>query len=193
MLTYYKSVSDTGGAKGDIISNGELNALFPTVTLSDKLNGATYTRKMWIKNNSDATLFYGLSSQGEFTARCFVSDNDDDTVSDLTGNERKLSPTSVVSNTQNSITITDELQIDDHFLLGRELGKVTAITDNGDDTWTITPSITLSGGDYTGQWLAPVFMREVSADTPIPLWIEVEVAAGSTVDTDNYFNVVVAQ
>lgn len=177
-LTFFKSVDDTGGAKGDQIYDSDVDAVFPPITAADRLDGATYLRKVWIQSDEDCDLLYGVGGDGLFQAYAFVSANDNDHVSDLTGNERRIAGLKITSNTDTVLTVEDDpkteiVQAGDYITVGNELGKVQSVADNGDGSWNVTLENSLTGGDYSGQWAAVQFRRSVTAGNAIPLWVEI--------------------
>ncbi len=97
-LTYHKSVSASGGAKSTEISSGSVNALFPEITASDQVDGATISRKFYIANDGaeDVVLSaFSLDDYAVFVAILFESSGDAQVVGDLTGSETDESPISV--------------------------------------------------------------------------------------------------
>ena len=194
-ITFYKSASDDGGAKGDQITSGELNAVFPSLTAANRIDGVTIDRKIWIEPDEDVDLLYGVGNDGLFQTYAFLSASDNDTIGDLTGNERLICALKIVSNTADVLTVEDDLEsgvvaVDDYMTVGNEITQVDAITDNNDGTWDITTKNSLTGGDYSGQWAIVQFRKTLTAGTATPLWVRVKVLPLSNAgDDENVFPV----
>jgi len=188
-LTFYKSENDNGGAKGDQIADGAVDAILPPISAGDRLDGITILRKLWIESDEDIDLLYGIGNDGLFQAYGFVSANDGDTTADLTGNERLIAGLKIVSNTASALTVEDDdesevVQADDYLTVGNEITRVDSVTDNGDGTWTINLKSDLTGGDYSGQWAVIQFRRSVTAGNAIPLWVKVVIPPLSNAQDD---------
>jgi len=142
-FTFYRSVDDDGGAKGDQIADGSIDALLPPITGAMRLDGATILRKVWIECDEDVDMLYGVANDGLFQAYAFLSANDDDHIADLTGNERNIAALKVTANTDTTITVeadsdTGVVAADDYITIGTEISQVDSVADNGDGTWTVT-------------------------------------------------------
>lgn len=96
MIAIHKAVADTGGAIGDEISSGTVAALLPEIKLTDQNDGASFTRKFYLKNNNTRTETgtLTLTASTPFTAIIFESLGDIEVVTDLTGTETNESPIS---------------------------------------------------------------------------------------------------
>jgi len=97
-LIYHKAIADTGGAIGDWINSGVVNALLPEILLTDQENGATISRKFYIANDGayDVNISHlSMHSFSVFDAILFESTGDAQVVGDLTGSEVDESPITV--------------------------------------------------------------------------------------------------
>ena len=93
-IAYHKAIADTGGAIGAEIGSGDIGALLPEITLADQNDGATISRKFYLKNNNTRAEVGVLSLEAytPFTAIIFASTGDAQVVGDLLGSETNESP-----------------------------------------------------------------------------------------------------
>ncbi len=97
-ITYYKSATDAGGAKGDQILSGVVAALLPPVTQANQSAGATISRKFYIANDTASDVRISALSMADysvFATILFESSGDAQVVGDLTGSETDESPIDV--------------------------------------------------------------------------------------------------
>ena len=94
MIAIHKAVADTGGAIGAEIGSGDVGVILPMITLADQNDGATISRKFYLKNNNTRTEVGTLTlvSSTPFTAIIFAGTGSAQVVSDLTGSETNESP-----------------------------------------------------------------------------------------------------
>lgn len=98
MITYHKSATDEGGAKGDEIFSGDVNTLLREVTLAEQTSGATISRKFYIANSGTSDVLINalsMDSDTAFDAIIFESSGDAEVVGDLAGSETDESPINV--------------------------------------------------------------------------------------------------
>lgn len=115
-LTFHKSAADAGGAIGDEISSGVVDALLPEVTLANQSAGATISRKFYVANDAAtdvAVSSFSLDSYSSFVTILFESSGDAQVVTDLTGSETDESPITVVipANSHKSFWVQVDISI----------------------------------------------------------------------------------
>ena len=180
--TYYNSKTD--GTPDQQITSGQINALFPTLSSQDRLNGVDQFSKMWIQSDADMTTIFGLNSPGSYGSYIFLSASDDDTESDLTGNELKYGAVKVVSATATEIVFNN----DENYTLIRSGEKIVVsgvaytvdtVTDNGDGTSSVAPTTDLSPLPNAGDYITSTFELSLVTATSKPFWREEKVPAGA--------------
>lgn len=203
-IKYYKSEYDIGGAVGDEIQSGVLNNLFPDLEADERLNGTTRLRKIWYESDTDlAECYPTIANDSQFYYRVFKSANDDDTVDDLTGNERRYGSLTITDISDSTVTLqlmTSEnygielFEDGDDVLIGDSKYTVQGDpTDNGDGTISIdvdrNPDTSNDG--TLCRSLMPT--NGADADTKYPIWIEQVVVAGSAGEGTEHisFNLVI--
>ena len=98
-LTYYKAITDDGGAIGTQIYSGVVDTILPEITPTDMDGGATISRKFYIANSeaSDVTVSnLSLTAYSVFPTILFESTGDAQVVGDLVGSETDESPIVVI-------------------------------------------------------------------------------------------------
>lgn len=98
-LTYHKSATDLGGAKGAEIFSGDINTLFGEITQAEQLAGATVSRKFYIANSAASDVLVSALSMDAvviFDCILFESSGDAQVVGDLLGSETDESPINVI-------------------------------------------------------------------------------------------------
>lgn len=193
-FTWYKSNDD--GTVGARLTDGGLNELFSEVTKTQQLNGATVLDKAWSEPDSDGEfwLLGGLANNNPMALYWFQSANDNDTESDLTGNEDRYGRALVVSNTDTSFTVEKDpnhtIWRTDMYVefSGQALKRISGVTDNGDGTLTIDISTDFSGNDMSGVMVyGLVYINNGTANQKYPIWYETVVPEGFVNDIGESF------
>lgn len=96
-ITFYKSLTDYGGAISTELTSGAVGELLPEITKEDQVDGVLIHRKFYLANDAAAVvpLTLVLELPSAFTAIVFKSTGDAQVVGDLTGSETNESPVSV--------------------------------------------------------------------------------------------------
>ena len=182
-ITFFKSATPDGGAKGDQLTDGGVDDLLPEITSQNRLNGVEFFRKIWYESDADVTCMASLANEGNYNACFFKSANDADTVADLTGNEDMYGALKIVSNTVNTVKVTNDAdgwtlaRVNDHGYIGNDVVKVDTITDNGDGTSTFNFSPDVADVDHTGEYFDTLISVNMTATTAVPFWCKVKVPA----------------
>ena len=180
--TYYNSKPD--GTPDQQITSGQVNALFPTLTSQDRLNGVQQFSKLWIQSDQDITAVFGLNSPGHYGSYVFVSANENDTEGDLTGSETKYGAVEVVSATATEIVFKNDtnytlIRGGDVIIVASKAYTVDTVTDNGDGTSTVTATIDYIALPAAGDYITSTFDLSLVTATSKPIWREEKVQAGA--------------
>lgn len=180
--TYYSSKPD--GTPDQQITSGQINALFPTLTSQDRLNGIDQFSKMWIQSDEDVTAVFGLNSPGHYGSYIFLSASDDDIESDLTGSETKYGAVKVVSATETEIVFYNDanytlIRNGDVIIVAGKAYTVDTVTDKGDGTSGVTATIDYLSLPNAGDYITSTFEISLVTATSKPFWREEKVEAGA--------------
>jgi len=193
ILRYYKSATDDGGAIGDEIASGSLNALFDKLASIDLVTGVEKLRKLWIESDTAGDLYNFLGDEGLYAAALFESANPDtDTVGDLTGSERKYSPALITGATITTITVNydpamESYAVDDLINIDGLYNIIDGFVDNLDDTATITIRTELANpSSFVSKKATVIFNDAYLVETPKAFWIKLKVPPGSAYSGDDY-------
>lgn len=180
--TYYNSKSD--GTPDQQITSGQINALFPTLTSQDRLNGVQQFSKMWIQSDQDVTTIFGLNSPGSYGSYIFLSADDNDTESDLTGSETRYGAVEVVSATATEIVVNNDtnytlIRNGDTIVVAAKAYAVDTITDNGDGTSSVVATSDYVSLPIAGDYITSTFELSLVTATNKSFWREENVEAGA--------------
>lgn len=171
--------SNTDGTINAQVTSGQVGAFFSTLTVTERLNGDTEFAKIWIESDTTETVYIGVS-EGDYSSFVFVSANEADDETDLTGSEDLFTEYEVISATTTYIVVADDgnLRVDDYLIINNELYQINTVTDLGGGEYQLDfPSV--SGAISAGDMASTAFSLSLTADTPKPFWAKEVVAAGS--------------
>ena len=195
-ITFFKSATPDGGAIGDQLTDGGVDDLFSGVTSQDRLNGIIIHRKIWYKADEDVSVMCSLANEGQYDSCFFESAGENDTVSDLTGNEVKYGALEIISNTVNTVKIKNDpaetlIRQNDKAHIGTDMVNIDSLTDNGDGTSDINFSPDIANADLSGTYLVSCIDKSFTAGDEKPFWIRVTVpelaTSNETLDTHEFF------
>jgi len=195
-ITYYKSATEAGGAIGDQLTDGGTDDLLPPILSQNRLSGLEYFRKIWYKSDADMNVMCSVANEGQYDSCFFESADPSDTVSDLTGSETRYGALSIVSNTENTVTVTNDtrwtlMRVGDKAHIGDQMVEIDTITDNGDGTSTVDFHNDIPTADHSGTYFVTCIDKAFNAGDEIPFWIQVVVPelapANSSLDTHQFF------
>ncbi|WP_297525117.1 hypothetical protein [Sulfurovum sp.] len=175
-LKYYRSATDNGGAIGDEITSGQMNGLFPTLTVTEEVLGADKFRKIWLESDEDGVdMYMGIADPGLFEAYLFyVVNSNDENIGDLDPAAQDYFGGVVVkSATIGEFTfdnVSKTLFRDGEFILHKNrLYDIDTVTDNGTDT-TVSISGDFDPVPEAGDWITSMLNDTLDANTPSPYW-----------------------
>lgn len=175
-LKYYRSATDDGGAIGDEITSGQMNALFPTLTVTEEVSGTDKFRKIWVEADEDGVdMYVGIADPGLFEAYLFdVVNDDDESIGDFDPSVQDYFGGVVVKS-----AAVDEFTFDNvskalfrdggMILHANKLYSIDTVTDNGTDT-TVVVNGDLDPVPEAGDWITSMMNKTLSANTPSPFW-----------------------
>jgi hypothetical protein len=183
--TWYKAAADEGGAKGSEISSGTVNALFPTLTTQERINGDDKKRKVYLESDTALTVYVGPATTGDYNACLFASAGDSEVVGDLTGSEDRYGAARVVSATTTSIVVEDNadwqfFRAGEYIISGGDIAQIDTVTDEGDGTHTVALVSELGAAPAADDYITSALQLTLAAETAVPFWRENKVAAGSS-------------
>lgn len=180
--TYYNSKPD--GTPDQQITSGQINALFPTLTSQNRLNGITQYSKLWIQSDTDVTSVFGLNSPGSYGSYIFLMPNDSDIEGDITGTETKYGAVEVVSATATAIVFKNDpnytlIRSGEIIIVSGAAYTVDTVTDNGDGTSTVVGTIDYSVLPNAGNYITSTLQLSLVTATNKSLWREETVEVGA--------------
>ena len=187
VLTYFKSATNDGGAKGTQLTDGGVDDLFPTITSQDRLNGVNFKRKIWYESDTALTIVCSLANQGQYNS-CFfkTATGGNDVVGDITGTEDRYGALNIVSNTVNTAKVTNNakwtlVRVADKAHIGSDVVTVSAVSDNGDGTSDVTFSPDIASADHSGGFMVSTLAETFAVATAVPFWVEIDVPTASSI------------
>jgi len=190
LLTFYKSTTEDGGAKGQQLTNGGVDDLYPAIDSQDRLNGKVIHRKIWYQTDASSVIMCTLSNQGQYNS-CFfkTASGGNDVVGSITGNEDRFGALAIVSNGTDSVVVTNNkkwtlARVGDKAHIGNDVVGITAISDNGNGTSNITFSPAIPVAIHDGTFFATVIEENFTAGTAVPFWTEIDIPALSSISSN---------
>jgi hypothetical protein len=181
---FYNSNSD--GTINEEIQSGEIGNVFSLLTTAMRYAGDDKRKKIWIESDTDETVFITIHHTSNYYDCVFVSANDDDSEDDLTGDEDRFGTMTIASISENDdeiITKNDNAwemaRVGDNILIGGDIYEIDSVTDNGDETITISTTQNIAVVPQLRDTVRSAIKLDLSANEPKPFWIEQKVPAGA--------------
>ena len=189
-ITFFKSATDDGGAKGAALVDGGVDDLCPSITSQNRLVGFNFHRKIWYEADADLTIMCSLANLGQFNSCFFVTTGGgNDVAGDITGSEDRFGAMNIVSNTVNTVKVSNNpkwtlVRNGDHAHVGSDIVTVGTVTDNGDGTSDITFSPDIPTANHAGTFFVSVLGETFTSGTAKPFWVEVDVIANAPISSN---------
>lgn len=175
--TYFRAVTDDGGAKGTETTSGTTNNLFNLLTTQERLNGVVKQRKIYLQSDVDASVYIGILTPGDYPAgtALFNSLSDGEVVGDLPNAEPYFGAAKineVTSNTEIEVTGTDNtlFRVGDYCAFKNAVVEIITIGANGDDVVLIFASDL--NAPAVGEYITSLLPASLTAGVAKPIWRE---------------------
>ena len=184
-MAYTFHSSKTDGTPDQQVTSGQLNAILSPITVAERLSGNTENAKIWVTSDADKLAYLGQMNPTAYSFCTFLSASDNDTEGDLTGSETKYGALEVVSSLVESIIVKDNAnytlaRVGDTLYVKEAPYEIDTITDNGDDTLTITATIDYVSLPNAGEFVTTMFTMNLVTATAKSFWVRRDVEAGSS-------------